>query len=37
MLVWALWLAFALLKWLQWGWQSFSAGGYWKRGWLSRK
>ncbi|MBT7410869.1 MAG: hypothetical protein HN826_14300 [Methylococcales bacterium] len=31
MLVWALWLAFALIKWLQWGWGSFGFGGYWKR------
>ncbi len=31
MLVWALWLAFALLEWLGWGWQCFSAGGLWRR------
>ncbi|MBY0407218.1 MAG: hypothetical protein K2Q01_05955, partial [Rickettsiales bacterium] len=31
MLLWALWLAFALLKWLGWGWKCFSAGGYWQR------
>ncbi|MBE2294623.1 MAG: hypothetical protein IAF00_06705 [Phycisphaerales bacterium] len=31
MLAWALWLAFALLKWLVWGWQCFSAGGLWRR------
>ena len=31
MLVWALWLAFALLRWLGWGWQCFSAGGLWWR------
>ncbi|HEY7841042.1 MAG TPA: hypothetical protein VIC61_05695, partial [Gammaproteobacteria bacterium] len=30
MLAWALWLAFALLKWLRWGWDCFSAGGLWK-------
>ncbi|NCY24999.1 MAG: hypothetical protein EBX37_09065 [Alphaproteobacteria bacterium] len=30
MLAWALWLAFALVRWLQWGWKCFSAGGYWK-------
>ena len=29
-LAWALWLAFALLKWLRWGWDCFSAGGLWK-------
>ncbi|MGQ0801079.1 MAG: hypothetical protein ACT4NL_13355 [Pseudomarimonas sp.] len=28
-LVWALWLANALIGWLRWGWQSFSAGGVW--------
>jgi len=31
MLVWALWLAMALLRWLQTGWTSFSNGGCWKR------
>jgi len=31
MLAWALWLAFALLRWLGWGWQCFSAGGLWRR------
>ena len=31
MLLWALWLAFALLKWLGWGWRCFSAGGLWRR------
>jgi hypothetical protein len=30
MLAWALWLAFALLRWLRWGWDCFSAGGLWK-------
>ncbi|MDG4584030.1 MAG: hypothetical protein P9E67_08095, partial [Candidatus Competibacter sp.] len=30
MLAWALWLAFALLGWLGWGWQCFSAGGLWR-------
>ena len=30
MLVWALWLALALLKWLNWGWSCFSAGGSWR-------
>ncbi|MCF8204760.1 MAG: hypothetical protein K9J82_06795 [Methylotenera sp.] len=29
MLAWALWLAVSLLKWLGWGWRSFSAGGAW--------
>jgi hypothetical protein len=27
MLVWALWLAAALIRWLRWGWQNFSRGG----------
>ena len=30
MLAWALWLAFALLRWVQWGWQQVTAGGVWK-------
>lgn len=30
MLLWALWLSFALLRWLRWGWESFSANGLWK-------
>lgn len=30
MLVWALWMALALLKWLGWGWSCFSAGGLWR-------
>lgn len=31
MLLWALWLAHSLLKWLRWGWRCFSEGGLWKR------
>ena len=31
MLAWALWIAAALLRWLRWGWESFGAGGYWRR------
>lgn len=31
MLFWSLWLAFALLNWLKWGWQCFSQGGAWKK------
>jgi hypothetical protein len=31
MLAWALWLAISLLRWLRWGWLSFSEGGLWKR------
>ncbi|MCO4768672.1 MAG: hypothetical protein KDA24_01485 [Deltaproteobacteria bacterium] len=29
MLLWALWLASRLLKWLRWGWEQFSVGGLW--------
>jgi len=30
MLAWALWLAQALVRWLRWGWESFSAGELWR-------
>ncbi len=30
MLLWSLWLAFALLGWLKWGWQAFSTHGLWR-------
>jgi hypothetical protein len=30
MLLWALWLASALLSWLRWGWECFSEGGLWQ-------
>jgi hypothetical protein len=30
MLAWALWLARALVGWLQWGWECFSNGGIWR-------
>jgi uncharacterized membrane protein YozB (DUF420 family) len=30
MLLWALWLAYSLLTWLKWGWESFTSGGYWR-------
>lgn len=30
MLSWALWLAFALLRWLRWGWGCFSYRGLWR-------
>jgi hypothetical protein len=30
MLLWALWLAYSLLKWLKWGWESFTSDGYWR-------
>ncbi|MBT8446871.1 MAG: hypothetical protein KJO38_06975, partial [Gammaproteobacteria bacterium] len=29
-LLWALWLSFALLRWLPWAWQCFSHGGIWR-------
>jgi hypothetical protein len=31
MLLWALWLAHSLVRWLQWGWRGFSSGGVWKK------
>lgn len=31
MLLWALWLASSLLKWMQWGWGCVGEGGYWRR------
>jgi hypothetical protein len=31
MLLWSLWLAASLVKWLPWAWRCFSAGGAWKR------
>lgn len=30
MLAWSLWLAFAVLRWLQWGWRAFSHQGLWR-------
>ena len=30
MLLWALWLSFALLRWLPWAWRQFSSHGIWK-------
>jgi hypothetical protein len=30
MLAWALWLAFALLGWLRWGWNTMNQGGLWQ-------
>jgi len=37
MLLWALWLAHSLLKWLRWGWQCFSEGGLWKKVMLRKR
>jgi hypothetical protein len=31
MLLWALWLAYALLKWLRWGWDCYASGGIWRQ------
>jgi hypothetical protein len=31
MLVWSLWLASSLVKWLKWAWECFSEGGCWKK------
>ena len=31
MLAWALWLAFALLRWLKWGWGCYSTAGLWRK------
>jgi len=30
MLLWSIWLAFALIKWLRWSWTCYTQGGYWK-------
>ena len=30
MLAWSLWLAYALLRWLGWAWECFSADGLWR-------
>ncbi len=30
MLAWALWLAVTVLRWLRWGWGSFTSGGTWR-------
>jgi hypothetical protein len=30
MLAWALWLAFALVRWLRWGWRCYSTHGLWR-------
>jgi hypothetical protein len=29
-LAWALWLSFALIRWLPWVWRCFTSGGYWR-------
>jgi hypothetical protein len=30
MLAWALWLAFALVRWMRWGWRQYSHNGLWR-------
>ena len=30
--IWALWIAFALVRWLRFAWQGWSAGGFWRAG-----
>jgi hypothetical protein len=30
MLAWALWLSFALVRWVRWAWAAFSAGRFWR-------
>jgi hypothetical protein len=30
MLAWALWLAMAVLRWMRWGLQAWTAGGWWR-------
>lgn len=32
MLLWALWLANALIGWIRWGFEAWSQGGYWRKG-----
>ena len=36
MLLWALWLALAVVSWIRWGWQSWTAGGYWQPVWRQK-
>ncbi len=31
-LAWSLWLSFALIRWLRWGWARLMSGGFWKPG-----
>ncbi len=30
MLLWSIWLAFSFLKWVKWGWKSFTQDGVWR-------
>ena len=36
MLLWSLWMAYALLQWLRWGWSAFATNGLWKQ-WPKRE
>lgn len=31
MLLWSLWFAFSLIRWIKWGWGCISQGGWWRR------
>jgi hypothetical protein len=31
MLAWAMWLAMSIIRWLRWGWKSFSSVALWKK------
>ncbi len=31
MLLWALWLAFSLIRWMRWGWDCYSSNGLWRK------
>jgi hypothetical protein len=31
MLAWSLWMALSLIRWLRWGWESFTTGGAWRQ------
>jgi len=37
MLLWALWLSFALVSWFRWGWECFSNDGLWKESAIDKK
>ncbi|MGJ8677736.1 MAG: hypothetical protein ACSHX0_09485 [Akkermansiaceae bacterium] len=37
MLIWAVWLAFAVLRWARWTWNQLALGGFWKEGTLATK
>lgn len=37
MLAWSLWMALSLIRWLRWGWESFTTGGAWRKPVLKAK